>query len=123
MVDNVAAKTSKVSIKQEPGVVGNAAAATVPKLTIKSESLERTVVAQTLSTTCVHVSDSIAEVTEKNCLKLLVMMKLIKVDIGTCALAHSDFKNNWPSVLSFCSEAHRRFISFPIFPSFCSSCR
>ena len=69
MVDNVAAKTSKVSIKQEPGVVANAATATVPKLTIKSESLERTVVAQTLSTTFVHVSDSIAEVTEKKLFK------------------------------------------------------
>lgn len=54
MVDNLEATTSKVPIKQEPGVVANAAAATVPKLTIKSESLERTVVAQTLSTTCVH---------------------------------------------------------------------
>ena len=57
MVDSLGATTSKVSIKQEPGVVANAAAATVPKLTIKSESLERTVVAQTLSTTLVHVSE------------------------------------------------------------------
>lgn len=57
MVDNLGATTSKVPIKQEPGVVANAAAATVPKLTIKSESLERTVVAQTLSTTFVHVSE------------------------------------------------------------------
>lgn len=56
MVDNLGATTSKVPIKQEPGVA-NAAAATVPKLTIKSESLERTVVAQTLSTTFVHVSE------------------------------------------------------------------
>lgn len=57
MVDNLGATTSKVPIKQEPGVVANAGAATVPKLTIKSESLERTVVAQTLSTTFVHVSE------------------------------------------------------------------
>lgn len=57
MVNNLGATTSKVPIKQEPGVVANAATATVPKLTIKSESLERTVVAQTLSTTFVHVSE------------------------------------------------------------------
>lgn len=54
LVDNSGPVTSKVSVKQEPGVV---AAATVPKLTIKSEALERTVVAQTLSTTLVHVSE------------------------------------------------------------------
>lgn len=57
MVNNLGATTSKVPIKQEPGVVATAATATVPKLTIKSESLERTVVAQTLSTTLVHVSE------------------------------------------------------------------
>jgi len=56
-VDNPGPTTSKVSIKQEPGVVSQPATATVPKLTIKSESLERTVVAQTLSTTFVHVSE------------------------------------------------------------------
>ena len=57
VVDNPGSTASKVSIKQEPGVAKSAAAATVPKLTIKSESLERTVVAQTLSTTFVHVSE------------------------------------------------------------------
>lgn len=56
-VDNPGPTSSKVSIKQEPGVVSQPATATVPKLTIKSESLERTVVAQTLSTTFVHVSE------------------------------------------------------------------
>ena len=53
MVDSPGSTKSKVAIKQEPSV----AAATVPKLTIKSDSLERTVVAQTLSTTFVHVSE------------------------------------------------------------------
>ena len=57
VVDNPGPTTSKVSIKQEPGAVTNVATGTVPKLTIKSESLKRTVVAQTLSTTFVHVSE------------------------------------------------------------------
>ena len=57
MVDNSGPASSKVSIKQEPGVVtAAAAAAAIPKITIKTESLERTVVSQTLSTTFVHVS-------------------------------------------------------------------
>ena len=48
--------SSKVSVKHEAGVAAPAPAA-IPKLTIKSETLERTVVSQTLSTTLVHVSE------------------------------------------------------------------
>ena len=40
----------KVSVKQELSV-----SSAIPKLTIKSEPLERTVVSQTVSTTVVHV--------------------------------------------------------------------
>lgn len=58
MVDSPVPASSKVSVKQEQAVVAAAAAAppVVPKLKIKSETLARTVVSQTVSTTLVHVS-------------------------------------------------------------------
>lgn len=48
MVGSLNPESPKVSVKQEPSVTS------VPKLTIKTESLERTVVSQTVSTTVVH---------------------------------------------------------------------
>lgn len=58
MVKGLGPTSSKVSVKQEPDV-GTAAAspAVIPKLRIKNDSLERTVVSQTVSTTTVHVSE------------------------------------------------------------------
>lgn len=58
MVDSSRPASSKVSSKQKLGAATAAAAPpVVPKLTIKSEALSRTVVSQTLSTTLVHVSE------------------------------------------------------------------
>ena len=60
MVDSLGATSSKVSVKQEPDV-GTATASpspgVIPKLRIKNDSLERTVVSLTVSTTTVHVSE------------------------------------------------------------------
>ena len=56
--ERVSPTTSKASVRQEPDV-GSAtpSPAVIPKLRIKNETLERTVVSQTVSTTFVHVSE------------------------------------------------------------------